>query len=120
MNPDPAVQPDKLEVSVNDLVNLAVEHWRLSSWLATVGGNIGIARHAVRRMGDVLSRFQIEAQSLDQRPFDPGLAAKVIDTVDDPNAAKGTDTVIETLSPLVIWKGTVVRAAEIVVQRGTA
>jgi hypothetical protein len=108
-----------MEIPTADLIAVAIEHWRLSTWLATAGGNIGIARHSVRRIGDMLARWQIETQSLDGRPFDAGLAAKVVDTIDDPSAPKGIEVVCETVSPLVIWRGSVVRSAEVVVRRGT-
>jgi hypothetical protein len=121
------VNPDKnsvavatMEIASADVVAIAVEYWRLSTWLAGIAGNTGIARHAVRRLGDVLARWQVEVQSLEGRPFDAGLAAKVIDTVDDPLAPLGTDTVCETVSPMVICRGVVLRPAEVVVSRGIA
>ena len=117
MNPETKSQA--ITIPSEDVIALAVEHWRLSTWLTTAGGNVGIARHAVRRMGDVLARWQVEAQSLDDRQFDAGVAAKVVDTIEDPIAPAGTDTISETVSPLVIWRGKVVRPAEIVVRRGT-
>jgi hypothetical protein len=62
----------------------------------------------------------LETVSLDGRPHDAGLAATVIDTVDEPTLPKGQTIVIETLSPMVLWRGQVVKTAEVVTGRGTA
>ena len=56
---------------------------------------------------------------MDGLPFDAGMAARVIDTVDDPKLPAGKSFVAETLSPLVLWRGNVVRDADIVTRRGT-
>jgi hypothetical protein len=106
-----------IEIPLSEVISLAVEHWRLSAWVATASGNTGLARHALRKMADLLSRWQIEAVSLDGKPFDAGLAAKVIDLMDDPRLPAGTQVVVETVSPMVCYKGTVVQTAEIVVAR---
>jgi inactivated superfamily I helicase len=107
-----------VEIPTSDLLMLAVEHWRLATWPQLAAGSSAAVRHATRRIGDVLARWKIEARSLDGVPFDAGLAAKVIDIVEDPTTPAGTETVDETLSPLVIFRGTVIRAAEVVVRRG--
>ncbi|HEX4125512.1 MAG TPA: hypothetical protein VHY37_12350 [Tepidisphaeraceae bacterium] len=112
--PPPSLEP----IGDADIVSLAVEHWRLTTCLDTAAGNLGVARHAARRIGDILTRLQIEARSLDGMPFEAGLAAKVVDTIDDPALPAGTNTVDETIAPLVIRAGQVIRPAEVVVRRG--
>jgi len=113
MSPDPTVSPA-------DVITLATEHWRLGAWLATVrSGSTTLAQRSLRQIGDVLARIGVEAQSLDGRPFDAGLNAVVVDTVDDPGTPTGQSVVDETVSPLILRNGQVVRAAEIVVRRGT-
>lgn len=102
------------------LVTMAVEHWRLSRWVAAQPqGKAGNARHALRRIDDVLKQFGVEAQDLDGRAFDPGLAVRVVDTVEDPSLPKGTALIAETVSPLVLLKGVVVQPADVVTRRGT-
>jgi hypothetical protein len=108
-----------LEVPLESLVALAVEHWRLSTWIADrEGSDIAPARHAVRRLGDFLAQVQMEARSLDGEPADAGLAAHVVDSVDDPEMATGKVVIEETLSPLVLWRGKVIREAQVVIRRG--
>ena len=117
MTPD-----DVVSVPVSSLADLAIEHWRLSAWLTSVGGDAaptaGPARHALRRIGDLLRKFEVEVRPLDGLPFDPGLAARVVDTVPDATLPPGKAEVAETLSPLVLFRGAVARPADVVVRTG--
>jgi hypothetical protein len=110
-----------LTIPLDRVIELAVEHWRLSGWLASVASraDVALARHALRKMEGFLGQFQIEARSLDGLPFDPGLPVTVIDAVDDPKRKEGEIVIVETLSPLVMWRGQVVKSAEVVTSRGT-
>lgn len=112
---DPTI-PENVSVSFSSLVHLAVEHWRLTRWLQVsgTGAGAGPARHAARKLEDFLRSHELDVQSLDGRIFDPGLAAKVIDSLEDPKVPAGQVIVSETLSPMVLWRGQVVRPAEVV------
>ena len=66
--------------------------------------------------GQLREACELEVQSLDGRPFDPGLAVRVIDSVADPSLPRGTALIAETLSPLILWRGQVVKAADVVVK----
>jgi hypothetical protein len=124
VNPDattPPSPPTKPNVSLEALISLGVEHWRLATCLTSVDlrSASAQARHALRRMEDVLRDCGLEVRNMDGLPFDAGLAARVIDTVDDPRLAEGSAVISETLSPLVLWRGAVVKAADVVTRRGT-
>ncbi|HVX86382.1 MAG TPA: hypothetical protein VH253_16480 [Phycisphaerae bacterium] len=115
----------KMEVTVDQLAALAVEHWRMATVLGpaleAAGAGATPVRHALRKMGDVLKAWEIEARSLDGMPYDAGLAARVIDTVEAGRAAglkKGEMRIVETVSPLVMRGGEVVRTAEVVIEKG--
>jgi hypothetical protein len=99
-------------LSTDQLVTLAIEHWRIATALGDKAP--AAARHGLRKIGDLLQAAGIEAQSLDHLPHDPGMSAQVVDRVPDTRAAQG-DVIIETLSPLVMLNGQVIRQAEIVV-----
>src|ERR1043165_7540349 len=90
--------------SVEELTVLAVEHWRLAGALAS-GQVSAPARHAVRKIGDLLAKAGMEAQSLDNMPHDPGMSAVVVERVVNPDLASGVDVIIETVSPLVTYRG---------------
>ena len=123
MTPEPP-EPASLNVPLPALVALAVEQWRLSRWLAAQpvahAAQAGPARHALRRMDDFLRLCALEVRDMDGRPFDAGLAARVVDAADDPLLPPGSAVIAETVSPLVLWRGDVVKAAEVVTRRGPA
>jgi hypothetical protein len=109
-----------LSVPLQAMVTLSVEYWRLSRWLARVPASVqaGPARHALRRMEELLALCELEVVSMDNRPYDAGLAASVIDSTDDPELPAGKVVIDQTLSPMVLWKGEVVRNAEVTTRRG--
>ncbi|MDB5322208.1 MAG: hypothetical protein JWN40_3839 [Phycisphaerales bacterium] len=126
--PPPLTPPPKeLSVTFASLVDLGVEHWRLSTWLAGIaaaggagagGGATALPRHALRRMDDFLKACSLEVRGLDGQAFDVGMAARVLDAVDDPTLAEGSAVVVETVAPMVLWRGQVVRVADVVTRRG--
>jgi hypothetical protein len=113
--------PDAVPVTVDQLASLAVEHWRLARAIdAAPAASTPAARHALRKIGDLLKNWQVEARPLDGVAYDPGLSATVIDRVDDPALPAGTEVIVETLAPLVLAGGRVVRPAEVIVGRNPA
>jgi hypothetical protein len=111
-----ATIPAEVSVPMGELAGLAVEWWRLSRAVGEGGG--GAARHALRKMEDFLRARKIEAQSLEGTTYDAGMAATVLDVIDDPGMKRGEAVVEQTVSPLVFWNGKVVKAAEVVTRRG--
>ena len=102
------------EISRDQLTLLAIEHWRLETALAPFNAPMP-ARHAVRKIGDLLKALGFEARSLDGQQHDPGMSASVIDRVVDPSVPPGQQVIVETVSPLVTLKGNVIKPAEVVV-----
>jgi hypothetical protein len=113
-DPEP---PVSINVPLAALINLGLEHWRLAGAIGP--SPTAPARHALRRIGDFLSLCELDVRVLDGHAFDPGLAACVIDTIDDPALAADVVVIHETLSPMVLWRGRVVKAADVVTRQGT-
>ena len=96
------------------LLTLAIEHWRLSHTVGESGP--APVRHALRKIGAVLTELGVEATSLDGQEYDAGMRARVLEQEE---GTKGKRRVIvETVSPLVTWKGEIVRDAEVIVGSG--
>lgn len=114
MNVEPP--PETLPVSLSSLADVGVECWRLSRLPSAANG---AARHSLRRIEDFLKKCELEVVSIDGRTFDSGLAARVIDAVDDPSLPAGQSVVSQTLQPMVLWRGVVIRQADVVTRRGT-
>lgn len=111
--------PQTLEVSLTALAELAVEWWRLERWAGGAEGAASHARHVARRMGRFLSERELTVLDLTGRRYEPGLAVEVLDVVRDAGAGaeQGTEVIDEMVSPIVLWRGTVVRHGQVIVRK---
>jgi hypothetical protein len=112
--------PESLNVQFSAMVSLAVEHWRLTTWMASLNGNgSGAARHAMRKMGDFLAAADLDVVLMNAgQKFDAGMAVMVVDVIEDTALRAGEVLVEEMVSPTVLWRGQVVRAGEVVTRKG--
>jgi len=108
--------PDSLEVPLSSLVELAVDWWRLERWAGSDAASASHARHVARRLGRFLSERGFSVMDLTGRPYEPGLAVEVIDVIGD-GAGGGAELIDETVAPVVLWRGSVVRHGQVVVRR---
>jgi hypothetical protein len=111
--------PQTLEVSLSSLAELAVEWWRLERWAggAEQEASRSHARHVARRLGKFLSERGLEVIDLTGRIYEPGLAVEVLDAFEDATLPAGAQLVDETVAPIVLWRGEVVRHGQVVVRR---
>ena len=111
--------PDSLTIPLDRLATLAVEHWRLATALAPTlqAPSAAPLRHALRKIDDFLKSCDLETRCLDGQPYDPGLAARVADTLDDPSLPPGVSPITETLSPMILHKNTVLRPADVIISQ---
>ena len=96
--------PTELSVSLEGACALTVEVWRLRRIAEqdSKSGEGPTLRHAVRRIGEVLTEMGVEAVDFTGRKHDPGMAPEVVDVVED-LALEGKPGVIdETISPTII------------------
>ena len=108
--------PKSLEVSLSSLAELAVECWRLERWAGGEEVNAPQARRVARRLGKFLSDNGLEVLDMTGRAYEPGLAVEVLDAYNDSTLAPGAQVVDETVSPIVLWRGSVVRHGQVVVK----
>jgi hypothetical protein len=106
--------PDSLEVPLSSLAELAVDWWRLER-RAGSDDAASHARHAARRLGKFLSERGLSVVDLTGRPYEPGLAVEVVDVVGAGDG--GAEVIEETVAPVVLWRGSVVRHGQVVVRR---
>ena len=111
-----------MRVPLITLVEMAIEWWRLGRWLADEGkqGQTAVPRRLARLLGEFLKEKHIDVVDIRGTPYDPGLAVEVVDSVSDLNLAEGDALIDETVSPIVQWRGTVVREGQVVTRRGAA
>src|ERR1044071_1774208 len=109
--------PQTLNVSLSSLAELAVEWWRLERWAGGSEEASAQALHAARRLGRLLSEQGCEVLDVTGRPSEPGLAVEVLDAFEDARLPAGSQVVDETVAPVVLYRGVVVRHGQVVVRR---
>jgi hypothetical protein len=112
----PEKLPQSLEVPLSALAELAVEWWRLDRWAGGSEPTASHARHVARRLGRFLEERELSVLDITGRRYEPGLAVEVVDVVSE-GAAEATEVVEEMLTPIVLWRGTVVRHGQVIVRR---
>lgn len=114
-----AVAPKSLQLSVsaNELVDLALEIWRMEQRLAKIANTLpenhrkGL-ENSVLKLGKYISNYDIEIVDYTDQKFNEGLNLDVLSVEKDPTVA--TPTVKETIEPTILIKGQVVRKAKII------
>ncbi|MFL6332749.1 MAG: hypothetical protein ACJ754_05320 [Pyrinomonadaceae bacterium] len=109
--------PRTLDVALSALAELAVEWWRLERWADGSEESSPQARHAARRLGRFLSEHGLEVLDVTGRPYEPGLAVEVLDAFEDARLPQGAQVVDETVAPVVLYRGAVVRHGQVVIRR---
>ena len=109
--------PDTVPVALSSLAELAVEWWRLDRWARNGAEGTGAhARHAARRLAKFLSEHGLEVLDVAGRAYEPGLAVEVLDAFGDARLPPGSQVIDETVAPVVLFRGTVVRHGQVVVR----
>jgi hypothetical protein len=109
--------PQTLNVGLSSLAELAVEWWRLERWAGGSGDSSPQARHAARRLGRFLSEHGLEVLDVTGHVYEPGLAVEVLDAFEDARLPRGSQVVDETVAPVVLYRGAVVRHGQVVIRR---
>ena len=115
-------QTPSLEVPLASLIELAVEFWRLRCWLSDSVADKSKApvRYVARRLDEFLKEREIEALDIVGQPYEPGLAVDIVDMIPDANMPEGPGVIDETVAPIVLWRGAVVKHGQVVTRRRTA
>lgn len=111
--------PQTLPVPLSSLAELAVEWWRLGR-RADPEETSPQARHVARRLGKFLSDLGLEVLDVTGRAYEPGLAVEVLDAFDDPRLPAGSEVIAETVAPVVLFRGAVVRHGQVIVRRNSS
>jgi len=115
-NPDPC-----LSLPLNDLIELAIEYWRIAKWIDGIPAEGGApARYALRKLAEFLRRCDLEIVDMTGKPCEPGMAVMVVDTLPQESKGDGQSIVCEMLSPIVLWRGNVVKDGEVVTMHSDA
>ncbi len=109
--------PQTLPVKLSSLAELAVEWWRLGRWAGEGLDSSPQARHVARRLGKFLGELGLEVLDVTGREYEPGLAVEVLDAFEDTRLPVGSQVIDETVAPVVLFRGAVVRHGQIILRR---
>jgi len=114
-----AVSPKFVELSlgVNDLVDLAVEVWRMEQRIAKSASSLpenqlkGL-ENSVQKLRRYLEKYDIEIVDYKDTKYNEGLNLDILSVEKDPTLPE--PRVKETVEPTIMCKGQVVRKAKII------
>jgi hypothetical protein len=109
--------PQTLPVTLSSLAELAVEWWRLGRRAGGTEEASPQTRHVARRLGKFLGDLGLEVLDVTGHAYEPGLAVEVLDAFDDARLPQGSQVIDETVAPVVLFRGAVVRHGQVVVRR---
>jgi hypothetical protein len=67
-------------------------------------------------MAGFLSAHGLEVLDVTGRAYEPGLAVEVLDAYNDSTLPTGAQLIAETVAPIVLWRGSVVRYGQVVIK----
>ncbi|HYG10816.1 MAG TPA: hypothetical protein VD835_12780 [Pyrinomonadaceae bacterium] len=111
---------DKLEVPLASLIELAIEGWRLDSWLAAQPPEKAASklRHIARRLQKFLDERELSALDLTGKSYEPGMSVEVLEAVEDERLGERERLIDEMVEPIILWRGRVVKYGRVVVRQG--
>lgn len=110
--------PHELSVALSALVELAVDWWRFERWVAAdEARELAHGRHLSRRLEKFLRERELSVLDVTGMKYEAGLAVEVVDVLTDENLAEETEVVDETIAPIVMWRGAVVKHGQVIIKR---
>jgi len=112
--------PERLDVPLAALIELAIESWRLDSWLATLPPEkvASKLRHVARRLQKFLSERELSALDLTGKSYEPGMSVEVLEALEDERLVRHERLIDEMVEPIILWRGRVVKYGRVVVRQG--
>jgi molecular chaperone GrpE (heat shock protein) len=107
----------ELSIGVNDLVDLAVEVWRMEQRVAKSVSNLPEQQlkgleNSIQKLKRYISKYDIEIVDYKNQKYNDGLNLDILSVEKDPSLSE--PTIKETVEPTVLCKGQVVRKAKII------
>ena len=107
----------ELSIGVNDLVDLAVEVWRMEQRVAKSASNLPEQHlkgldNSIQKLKRYISKYDIEIVDYKNQKYNDGLNLDILSVEKDPSLSE--PIIKETVEPTVLCKGQVVRKAKII------
>ncbi len=108
---------DTVPVLLLDLIDLAVEVWRLENGYRNAAESPIFINHFLRRTQAFLKKYEIEIVDLTGKIYEPGLAVEVVDLINQNSDGEQSEVINEMVTPIVLQSGQVVKHGQIVLLR---
>lgn len=107
----------ELSLGVNDLVDLAIEVWRMEQRVAKSASNLPEQQlkgldNSIQKLKRYISKYDIEIVDYKNQKYNDGLNLDILSVEKDPSLSE--PIIKETVEPTVLCKGQVVRKAKII------
>jgi len=108
-----------IEIPLNKLIEISVAWWRFNRWLARYESDrsLVVARNISHKLEELLKECHIEIIDIENKVYDPGLAVEIIDIIEDPDLIECDGIIDETITPIIMFQGTVLKQGQIVLRR---
>mgnify|MGYP001194514837 CR=1 FL=1 len=107
----------ELSLGVNDLVDLAIEVWRMEQRVAKSASSLPEQQlkgldNSIQKLKRYISKYDIEIVDYKNQKYNDGLNLDILSVEKDPSLSE--PIIKETVEPTVLCKGQVVRKAKII------
>jgi hypothetical protein len=109
---------EQIKVLSSDLIEAAIEVWRLEKYFGGIPEPPAAIRHFLRRMKSFLSKYEITTLDLTGEIYHDGLAVEIMETLEnkgDPAFEK--EIIEEMILPIALQGGKVIRHGQVVLRR---
>ena len=110
---------EMISLSKQSIVILALETWRLYSALDRARTQSLNLRYPVVKLKECLEKAGCSFLDLSGQTYDSGMAVDVVDTEEDPTLPFNIMSVKEMITPIILWRTTVIHQGQIIVRKGT-
>ncbi len=108
---------DHLNIPIEKARKLAIAAWLMNQWLGEnhVSGKATVLKHINRQLNDIVAACKIQTIDPTNSMYDAGMAATVLEKIEDDSLEAGSCKVIRTLQPIILLDSTVLSCGQIVV-----
>ncbi len=108
---------ESVSVPIQDLIELAVEFWRLEKSFQSNEETQLSMRHFSRRFQSFLEKYELRLIDMTGKFYEQGFAVEVIDVIESEFTENGVEVIDEMVSPVVLYRNDIVRHGKVVLRK---
>ncbi len=107
----------EINVNIENITNIAIEGWKLSKLQLENDQNRMVVKKFLKHFNSFLAENQIEIIDLTGQVYEPGMAVEVIFTEGKDREYIQTETIIETIRPIIIINDQIAKHGQVVTKK---